>query len=52
MAKHHVSVVGMDDYNNKAIGTGFMMVEWANDHVKLLESQLLGRQTSYRNARF
>ncbi|NLY53422.1 MAG: hypothetical protein GX060_02175 [Firmicutes bacterium] len=37
MAKHHVSVVGMDDYNNKAIGTGpFMMVEWVpNDHVKL-----------------
>ncbi len=37
MAKHHVSKVGLDDYNNKAIGTGpFMMVEWIpDDHVTL-----------------
>ncbi len=37
MAKHHVSKVGLDDYNNQAIGTGpFMMVEWIpDDHVTL-----------------
>lgn len=37
MAKHHVSAVGLDDYNNRAIGTGpFMMQEWIpDDHVTL-----------------
>ena len=35
MAKHHVSVVGMDDYNNKAIGMYLYDGRVGNDHVKL-----------------
>lgn len=38
MAKHHVSAVGLDEYNQKALGTGpFKMTAWVpDDYVKLV----------------
>lgn len=55
MAQHVVSKVGMDDYNDKAIGTGpFMMVEWVPDaHVKLKANpEYWGGEPSIKNLVF